>query len=107
MTQEIAPPDPPLSAEQAAKVAELSDAQLLSIDKWLMSGATAHWRKVAMLVGFAMTKDPDRVPGIPDLFYGQRVRKLVSDGHLESDGNLAYMSYSEVRLPNRKSSHET
>ncbi len=99
MTQEIPPPDPPLSAEQMALIAELSEAQLTAIDALLMSRATTHWRKVAMLVGFAMTKNPDRKLGIPDLFYAQRVRKLVADGHLESDGNLVYMCYSEVRLP--------
>ena len=41
----------------------------------------------------------NRVIGIPDVFYAQRVRKLVEDGHLEAQGNLAYMRYSEVRLP--------
>ena len=45
---------------------------------------------------------PKSVLGIPDLFYAERLRKLVQDGRLESQGNLAYMRLSEVRLPQAK-----
>ena len=38
-------------------------------------------------------------PNIPDIYYAQRVRRLVAVGELESQGNLEYMRYSEVRLP--------
>lgn len=99
MQEEVPTPDPPLSAEEAALVAQLTESQVAAIDAALMSHATQHWRKVAMLVGLAMTKNPERKPGIPDLYYAQRVHKLVADGCLESDGNLSYMRYSEVRLP--------
>jgi len=37
--------------------------------------------------------------GLPDLYYAQRVKSLVSRGLLIAEGNLDYMRYSEVRLP--------
>ena len=52
-----------------------------------------------MVVGLTMSSLQSHVPGLPDVFYGMRVRKLVEDGLLESQGNLARMRFSEVRLP--------
>jgi hypothetical protein len=46
-----------------------------------------------------MSSLPNRRRGIPDVFYAQRIRELVRTGRLEADGNLAYMNFSEVRLP--------
>jgi hypothetical protein len=34
-----------------------------------------------------------------DLFYAQRVTRLVAAGQLEATGDLGRMRYSEVRLP--------
>ena len=99
MSDEIPIPDPALSAQEAALVAKLSEAQIASIDAALMSHAKPQFRKVAMVVGLAMGKQPDRVLGVPDLFYAERVRKLVADGRLVAEGNLAFMRFSEVRLP--------
>jgi len=44
------------------------------------------------------------VPGIPDIYYANRVRALVEAGRLESQGNLDYMRFSEVRLSAQHSS---
>ena len=52
-----------------------------------------------MLVGKAMMNSDVRVPGLPDLYYAQRVRALVENGQLVAEGNLDFMRYSEVRLP--------
>ena len=41
----------------------------------------------------------ERFPNVPDVYYAQRVRRLVAVGELESQGNLEYMRYIEVRLP--------
>jgi hypothetical protein len=46
-----------------------------------------------------MSKSPDRINGIPDIFYSQRIRELVEKKLLESQGDLQFMRYSEVRLP--------
>ena len=43
----------------------------------------------------------ESIQSVPDLFYAERLRKLVQDGKLESQGNLHYMRFSEVRLPEK------
>lgn len=92
-------PDPPLSEEQQVIASSLTESEIQEIDNMLMSFAKGSWRKVAMLVGATMTELPNKKHDLPDVFYSERVRKLVEDGHLESQGNLQYMRYSEVRLP--------
>jgi hypothetical protein len=92
-------PDPPLSPEQARVAASLSAEFVAAIDAELLSHARPRNRKVAMLVGMAMGNPNVRAPGLPDLFYAQRVRELVAKGHLVAEGNLDFMRYSEVRLP--------
>lgn len=97
MNKEIPRPDPALSPEQLAKVAQLSEAEIAAIDETLLSSASHEWRKVAMVVAIAARHYSDSV-SLPDTFYSQRIRKLVEDGRLESQGNLAYLRFSEVRL---------
>ncbi|ROU07564.1 DUF3658 domain-containing protein [Lysobacter enzymogenes] len=79
-------------------IAALRPEQIQAIDAVLMSACDDRWRKVAYVVGRAMGGIPDRVPGIPDGFYAARVCGLVARGLLESQGDLARMRYSEVRL---------
>jgi hypothetical protein len=93
------PSDPPLTREQALIAASLSPALVDKIDAELLSHARPQPRKIAMLVGLAMTNPHLRIPGLPDLFYAERVRALVSKGLLLSEGNINCMAYSEVRLP--------
>lgn len=101
MEEELPTPDPPLTLEEEAKVAQLTEGEIVAIDQILMTNAKSRWRKVAMVVGITMSDLKNRIPGIPDLYYAQRIRKLVEAGRLESQGNLAYMRFSEVRLPGK------
>ncbi len=92
-------PDPPLSAEQLKIVEALSGEQIAEIDNALLANCIKRWRKVAAVVGFTMTDQlMDAFPGVPDIFYAGRVRRLIDKGSLEASGNLNYMRYSEVRL---------
>lgn len=91
-------PDPPLSAEQMGLVAKLSAAEVERIDKTLLANCSHNWRKVARVVGTTMTSLKPWPPGIPDVYYSQRIARLVEEGKLESAGNLQFMRYSEVRL---------
>ncbi len=93
-------PDPELTHEEKAKVNLLSEKQIEDIDKALISEVSHQYQKVAKIVGMTMLKLPSRVSGIPDLFYSQRIKKLVDNGFLESQGNLQFMRYSEVRIIN-------
>ena len=95
------PPDRPLTSEEKALVAQLTRQEIQAIDDALVSNACDRWRKVSAVVGFTMSRLPNRRRGIPDVFYAQRIGQLVRAGRLEADGNLAYMNFSEVRLPAR------
>lgn len=37
-------------------------------------------------------------PGVPDVFYAQRVRRLVEAGAIEAVGDLNRIRYSEIRI---------
>jgi len=52
-----------------------------------------------MIVGTAMGNLPNRIKGIPDVFYSQRVASLVEQGKLVSQGVLKCMGFSEVKIP--------
>ena len=91
-------PDPDLTPEQKLKVSLLSEIQIEEIDEKLVSFATNRWQKVAKIVGMTVQNLQSRVIGIPDVYYAQRVSKLVKNGVLESQGNLQYMRFSEIRL---------
>jgi hypothetical protein len=57
----------------------------------------------------AMTMQAADLPsGIPYTFYALRTKTLVAQGRLESQGNLEFIRFSEVRLPEVSSgSHAT
>ncbi|WP_242102013.1 DUF3658 domain-containing protein [Lysobacter sp. M2-1] len=82
-------------------IATLSQGDIQAIDLALVTNSVAQWRKVAYVVGMAMEAYPDRFHDIPDIYYAERVKVLVSQGMLESQGNLSRMRFSEIRLPNQ------
>jgi hypothetical protein len=91
--------DPPLDAEELQAVAALTPDDLGAIDLALLAASDSNWRKVAFVVGTAMDAYPHLYHDVPDVFYAQRVRALVSAGQLEAQGNLHRMRFSEIRLP--------
>lgn len=92
-------------AEELELIAALSEARIRAIDAALLAAASADWRKLALLVAHAMT-GPARVPGIPDVYYSQRVARLVAEGMLEPRGDLSRMRYCEIRLSRQPSNHQ-
>ena len=95
-------PDPDLTDEQRANVRALSSDAINKIDELLLSYASVQWRKVARIVGGALADEGFTFKGIPDIYLSQRVGALVESRKLESQGNLQFMRYSEVRLPSAK-----
>ena len=71
--------------------------QLKEIDYGLLSFCSNKFPKVAKIVGSYMTSNSNKFDVI-DLFYAQRIEKMVHLKSLESQGNLKFMRYSEVRL---------
>lgn len=92
------PPDTLLDQEEQAAVDQLTPEQVRTIDDALLAGCAASWRKVARIVGDAIGRLSRQLPEVSGAYYAQRVIVLVKSGHLESQGNLEYMRYSEVRL---------
>ena len=94
-------PDGPLSAAQQARVDALSQCQITAADEALMSAAAPHWQKVARLVAEVMMSNwPNKPSEIADVYYAQRINRLVQKGMLEARGDLKRMRFSEVRQAN-------
>ena len=91
-------PDREITKEERKNINLLSSEKLEEIDNALLSYDKTNYLKVARLVGDILTNKDIHTEGIPDVFYSERIRKLVKDGFLESQGDLYYMRYSEVRL---------
>jgi len=96
--EEFPVPLDPLTPEEEARIALLTESELNAIDEALLSNALPQWRKVAMVVVLTM-RGFDFAPAIPDAFYARRIQQLVAQGRLESQGNVEFMRFSEVRLP--------
>jgi hypothetical protein len=100
MSHEVPEPNPPLTPEEESAAARLTREDLDVIDAALLSCADAHWLKVGMVVSRAKKKLESRFPEFSYSFYAMRVQALDDLGHFESKGDLDYMRFSEVRLPN-------
>ena len=59
--------------------------------------AADHYWKVARIVRGAADKCTGSTENIPYVFYVDRIRKLVEKGIVESEGDIRYMRFSEVR----------
>jgi hypothetical protein len=94
-------PDRPLTPEQEAQARLLTPAQLQRIDECLLSHVSHQFRKVAYVIGQTMKEINNEFPGIPDVFYGLRIKHLADSGAIESAGNLDRMRFSEIRLPDK------
>jgi hypothetical protein len=51
-----------------------------------------------MIVGSAMA-EPGLMPGLPDVYFAERLKLLVAAGRLEAQGDLDRMRFSEARSP--------
>jgi hypothetical protein len=99
--------DSALTAEQERLAATLTPSQVAEIDAALLRACGPRSRKLAMVVGTAMHELPNRIHGLPDVFYARRVAALVASGRLQAIGDLRRMRYSEVRLAVPDGSGET
>ncbi|SRR5216683_3909209 len=88
-----------LTEDEALLIAGLPAELITRIDDALLAKSTHRFQKVARIVGGVMQSFSDGPSGIPDIYYAQRIAKLVKAGLLESQGNLGRMRFSEVRLP--------
>lgn len=96
---EIPVSDGTLSGEQKHRVEQLTEDEVSIVDNTILKNSSDQWRKVARVVGESIIANRETIPDVPDIFYAQRLEKLVADGKLQSQGNLDYMRFSEIRLP--------
>lgn len=96
---EVPQPDGPLSPEEEELARSLSPQQLQAIDEAIMSNCSKQFRKVARVIMHVMDIDSLTDKRLSDVFYADRIYKLVESGKLISEGKLGYMRFCEVRLP--------
>lgn len=87
----------PLRVIEAGK---LVSAPASYFDAQLLGHATAHWQKMAMIVGRTLSDFSDaEVYQTGDLVLGARLANLAEEGVLEWRGDLSSMRHCELRLP--------
>jgi|SRR5215472_844473 len=99
MTDEVPIPTPPLSAEELEAFTKLSPKEVEAIDQAVLSCCLPRWRKVAMVVIRVKEKLGEQYPQFSYVLYSERIRVLADQGRLDSQGDLSYMRFSEVKLP--------
>jgi Protein of unknown function len=93
--------DRSMNADEQARAARLTEAELRIIDECILSNISHHWRKTAKLVALTMG-DIGANLRLADVFYSGRIKHLAAAGLIEADGNLNRMRHSEVRLRNKE-----
>ena len=93
------PPDTLLEPYEEEELSRLTAAQVRHVDEAILASCVPSWKKVANVVGTASEQASDWLAEIPCGYFAQRVKALVQAGRLESQGNLDYMRFSEVRQP--------
>jgi hypothetical protein len=92
-------PNTTIDSDDLAAIAALSQEDIDSIDSKLVSQCAAQWRKAARVIGATMSRGQPALSELPVGFFAQRLIALVKAGRLESQGDLQYIRFSEVRLP--------
>ena len=98
MSDEVPIATQPISPDEASAFARLSAEEIKGIDEAVLSCILPQWRKLAMIVTRVEDKLKAQYPQFSRGFYAERIRFLADSGMIESQGNLSYMRFSEVRL---------
>ena len=69
--------DRPMNADEQARAASLTEAELRTIDECILSNITHHWRKTAKAVALTMGDIGDNLR-LPDVFYSGRIKHLAA-----------------------------
>ena len=99
MNDEVPIANPLLSAEEQVAVSKLTDTDIRVIDAAILANSSNRWLKVARVVSHTEEELRQRYPELSYIFYAQRLIQLVEVGRLDSQGDLEYMRFSEVRIP--------
>jgi hypothetical protein len=91
--------DRPLTPEQQGRVSRLTPDKVAAIDAAILGNCSSEFRKIARVVGLAIIETEETIPRVPDTFYADRVRHLITQRKLESQGRVDSMRFGEVKLP--------
>jgi len=91
--------NPPLTDDERSAVSRLKEEDFKAIDTTILANSSHRWLKVARVVSFTQDQLQNAYPDLSSVFYAKRLCQLVDKGQLESQGDLSYMRFSEVRLP--------
>jgi len=69
------------------------------LDDLILSLATSHWQKTAMIISKARNRIDRELEGNPEERVAERIGRLVETEQLESRGDLSRWRHSEVRHP--------
>ncbi len=88
-----------MSAEDEKVVEALTEAEVATIDKWVLSSVDLKWKKVAKIVAQAieMSDETGLLLEVPDLFFAMRVHHHCKAGNLEIRGDTNRMRFCEAR----------
>ncbi len=87
-----------MSTEDEKIVEALTEAEVTSIDEWVLSSVEEKWRKVAMIVARVIKKSDEAgvLREVPDIFFAMRIHHHCKVGILELRGDKSRMRYCEV-----------
>ena len=77
---------------------KVTQTELELIDAAILRNCSVEFRKIARVIGGAMLEVRDSIPNLTDVFYADRVRQLVADGTVESQGDITAIRSGEVKL---------
>ncbi len=92
-------PDQPLTKSQKERIQQLSEDDIRELDAAIWDVLSDRWQKLAYVIGRAMLSVPDQYNDLPDVFFADRLRRIVAANHLTVRGDITYIQYCEVRLP--------
>ena len=91
-------PDRKMNKEEIDFTSKLSIQKLNYIDELLLEVSTNQYKKVSIIIAYILNNPNIHIKGIPDIFYIQRIKLLVNNGLLQSQGNLDSIRFSEIKL---------
>lgn len=87
-----------MNKEEIDFTSKLSIQKLNYIDELLLEVSTNQYKKVSIIIAYILNNPNIHIKGIPDIFYIQRIKLLVNNGLLQSQGNLDSIRFSEIKL---------
>ena len=85
--------------EGRAAIARLHERDIARIDQAILSALdSGSWKKAGFVTAGVLIAAPDEYEDVPEAFYAERIRALVSVSRIEAKGDLEGLKDCEIRL---------